>query len=105
MAMRLDLKRLASVQLVPLTPFSADSKQVLPEVLSRFVRNVYDAGIRVFLPGAGTGEFHSLTAAEVVTCVRATREAAGRDALVIAPIGFGLGHAMCIGRGDRKSVV
>jgi 4-hydroxy-tetrahydrodipicolinate synthase len=95
----LDMNRLATVQLVPLTPFSPDGQEVVPEVLGSFTRGVYEAGIRVFLPGAGTGEFHSLTAAEVVACVRATHRAIGRDGIVLAPIGLGLNHALEIGRG------
>ena len=59
-----DLARLATVQLVPLTPFSADGKRLLPEALDRQVRESYVAGIRVFIPAAGTGEFHSLSAAD-----------------------------------------
>jgi 4-hydroxy-tetrahydrodipicolinate synthase len=98
-----DLNRLATVQLVPCTPFSRDGKQVVPEVLGAFVRELFAAGIRVFLPGAGTGEFHSLTAAEVVTCVRATRQAVGDEAVVIAPVGFGLPHALAISRGAREA--
>ncbi len=56
--MAIDIERLRTVQLVPLTPFSADGLAVLPEVLGSFSRSLYDAGIRVFLPAAGTGEFH-----------------------------------------------
>src|SRR5262245_2645771 len=94
----LDLSRLATVHLVPPTPFTADGRAVVPEQLGAFVRAMVDAGMRVFLPAAGTGEFHSLSAAEVATCVRATREAAGRGCVVLAPVGFGVAHAVEIGR-------
>jgi 4-hydroxy-tetrahydrodipicolinate synthase len=97
--MSLDPARLSTVQLVPLTPFSRDGGTVRAEVLGDFARWLYDAGIRVFLPGAGTGEFHSLSAGEVVSCVRAVRVAVGDDAVVLAPIGLGLAHALAIGRG------
>jgi len=97
--MDFDIQRLSTVQLVPLTPFSADGQTLLPEVLGKFARSVYEAGIRVFLPGAGTGEFHSLTAAEVVGCIEAVHKAVGADAVVVAPIGLGLPHAYAIGRG------
>jgi 4-hydroxy-tetrahydrodipicolinate synthase len=86
-----------------LTPFSADGLTVLPEVLGTFARSLYDAGIRVFLPGAGTGEFHSLTAAEVVACVQSVHRAIGSDAVVVAPIGLGLPHALAIGRGAAEA--
>ena len=96
--MALDLDRLSTVQIVPPTPFSADGLTVLPEVLGAFSRSLYDAGIRVFIPGAGTGEFHSLTASEVATCVQAVHKAVGYEAVVVAPIGLGLPHALAIGR-------
>src|SRR5262250_252872 len=93
-----DHSRLATVHLVPPTPFTADGREVVPEKLGAFVKAMVDAGMRVFLPAAGTGEFHSLTAAEVVACVRTTREAAGRDGMVLAPVGFGVAHAVEIGQ-------
>lgn len=96
----MDLARLDTVQLVPPTPMSPDGSQVLPERLGEFVKARVADGIRVFLPAAGTGEFHSLTAAEVVALVRATveatREAAGTKCLVFAPIGFSVRHALDI---------
>ena len=101
--MGFDLERLATVQLVPLTPFSADGATLLPEVLGAFARSVYEAGIRVFLPAAGTGEFHSLTPAEVVSCVQAVHRAAGSDAVVVAPIGLSLPQALQIGRGAAEA--
>ena len=69
-----DLARLATVHLVPPTPFTADGREVVPDKLGAFVKAMVDAGMRVFLPAAGTGEFHSLSATEVVACVRTTRE-------------------------------
>jgi 4-hydroxy-tetrahydrodipicolinate synthase len=98
-----DLNRLATVQLVPVTPFSADGSRLAPESLESHVRWAYAAGIRVFLPAAGTGEFHSLTAAEVVACVRATRRAVGREGVVIAPLGMSLHHALAIGKGALEA--
>ncbi|MGL4552792.1 MAG: dihydrodipicolinate synthase family protein, partial [Gemmataceae bacterium] len=86
--------RLDTVQVVPPTPFSPDGQRVLAEPLAALVRDLYAAGVRAFLPAAGTGEFHSLSADEILACVRATRAAAPADALVVAPVGFGLGHAV-----------
>jgi 4-hydroxy-tetrahydrodipicolinate synthase len=94
----LDAERLNTVQLVPLTPMSADGKRVLPDVMNAFIGDLARSGIRVFLPAAGTGEFHSLSVEEIVECVAATRAGAGPDATVIAPIGFGLHHALAIGK-------
>jgi 4-hydroxy-tetrahydrodipicolinate synthase len=93
-----DLRCLDTVQLVPPTPFTPDGKQVVASALSQLVRNLAAAGIRVFLPAAGTGEFHSLSVDEVIQCVRATREAVADDVTVIAPIGFSVEHAVAIGR-------
>jgi 4-hydroxy-tetrahydrodipicolinate synthase len=94
---QLDLSRLDTVQLVPPTPFSEDGRQVNYEELGRFATSLVKAGVTALLPAAGTGEFHSLSADEVIRCVETTRTAAPQ-AVVIAPIGFGLGHAIQIGQ-------
>lgn len=99
MARPFDMNRLASVQLVPVTPFSPDGKYLVPELLDALVRETFSAGIRVFLPAAGTGEFHSLSAAEVIECVRVTRLAVGSVGAVLAPVGNSLDHALAIGQG------
>ncbi len=91
-----DLDRLATVQVVPPTPFTPDRREVLPDRLGRLVRELRRAGVSVFIPAAGTGEFHSLAAEEAIACIRATREAAP-DAVVIAPVGLGVGHAIRVG--------
>ena len=77
--------------------FTPDGEQVIPERLGELVGELSAAGIRVFLPAAGTGEFHSLSVDEVVLCVRTAR-AAAPQAVLIAPIGFGIEHAVAIGR-------
>lgn len=99
MADTFDPGRLATVHVVPLSPFTPDGLALRPDVLGGLTRWLYEAGVRVFLPGAGTGEFHSLTTAEVVSCVEATRGAVGREGVVLAPIGLGLAHALAVGRG------
>lgn len=93
-----DLQRLDTVQLVPPTPFTPDGREVLPERLSEMVSALAGDGVSVFLPAAGTGEFHSLSGDEIVTCVRATRTAAGSESLVIAPIGFSVDAAVATGK-------
>jgi dihydrodipicolinate synthase/N-acetylneuraminate lyase len=93
-----DLRRLDTVQVVPPTPFTPDGRHVVPERLTALVRDLAAAGVRVFLPAAGTGEFHSLSVEEVLACVRATRAGVGPECTVVAPIGFGLEHATAIGR-------
>lgn len=94
MTVEFDPQRLATVQLVPLTPFSADGQDVEVDTLEGFIHDFYAAGVRVFLPGAGTGEFYSLTCDEIATCVAAVRRAAGPECTVIGPVGFGIKHAL-----------
>jgi 4-hydroxy-tetrahydrodipicolinate synthase len=98
MARTLNLSRLATVHLVPPTPFTPDGARVVPDVLTQLVRQTADAGVRVFIPAAGTGEFHSLSAAEAVECIRVTRAAAGPECVVLAPVGLAIGHATEVGR-------
>lgn len=94
MTTELDRSKLATVQFVPPTPFSEDGEQLRPEWLARLVERMMDAGARVFLPAAGTGEFHSLSAEEVIESVRIVREVAVRpDCTVVAPVGLSLRHA------------
>ncbi|MES2790970.1 MAG: dihydrodipicolinate synthase family protein [Planctomycetota bacterium] len=92
----LDRRRLRTVHLVPLTAFGADGKLNL-EAQAQHLRRMYAAGIRVYMPGAGTSEFHSLSATEIVDIVRVTREATGPDALIFAPVGLQVGHAIEVG--------
>lgn len=84
---------LRTVHLVPLTAYSNDGR-LNRDVQAGHVRDMAEAGMRVFLPAAGTSEFHSLSAGEIVELVRITREAAGRDAVIFAPVGLQLGHAI-----------
>ena len=96
--MSFDLKKLDTVQLVPPTPFSPDGREVLADRLTALTRNLVDAGIQVFLPAAGTGEFHSLSVDEVVQSVGAIRSAVPASGTVIAPVGFAVEHAVAIGK-------
>src|SRR5690606_32636749 len=48
---------------------------------------------------AGSAEFDSLSADEIVQAIRMTRETVGDEAVVMAPVGLQLGHALAIGRG------
>lgn len=101
--MPLDLRRLDTVQLIPLTPFSADGKHLRSEVLGELVKDLFSAGIRVFIPAAGTGEFHSMSSAEVVECSRVARQATGNQAIIMTPVGLSLDHALSIGRGAAEA--
>jgi 4-hydroxy-tetrahydrodipicolinate synthase len=91
-------ERLRTVQLVPLTAFDERGRLNL-DVMRLNTRRLFEAGLRVFIPCAGSSEFHSLTADEVIAAVRMTREVVGAEAVVMAPIGLQIGHALKIGRG------
>ncbi|MEX0713401.1 MAG: dihydrodipicolinate synthase family protein [Pirellulales bacterium] len=95
MTRAVDPQRLRTVHLVPLTALSADGRLNL-DAQARHTAAMAAAGVRVFLPAAGTGEFHSLTADEILAIVRTTREAAA-GALVFAPVGGPIGQALDVG--------
>ena len=97
----LDPRRLRTVHLVPLTAYDADGKLNL-DAQAKHISRMYAAGIRVYMPGAGTSEFHSLSATEIVDIVRVTREASGPDALIFAPVGMQIGHAIEVGTRCRE---
>jgi 4-hydroxy-tetrahydrodipicolinate synthase len=91
-----DRSRLRTVHLVPLTAFDSSGRIAL-EVQARHTARMYAAGIRVFMPAAGTSEFHSLSADEIVSLVQVTRAASGADAQIFAPVGLQLAHAIEVG--------
>ena len=84
---------LRTVHLVPLTAYDDDGRLDLENYAGHIAR-MYASGMRVYLPAAGTSEFHSLTADEIVEIVRVTREATGADARIFAPLGLQIGHAV-----------
>ena len=92
-----DSSLLRTVHLVPLTAFDAEGR-IDVDVQSTHIESMYGAGMRVYLPAAGTSEFQSLSADEVVELVRITREASGPDAEFFASVGWQVGHAKEIGR-------
>jgi len=83
----LDLKRFHTVQLVPVTPFDKEG-QVNPEATRQLYERLGKAGIRVFIPCAGSAEFHSLQADEIVSVIQIARETLGPEASIVAPVGF-----------------
>ena len=85
--------RLRTVHFVP--PTALDERGRLNLGLQqRHVAGLVAAGARVLMPAAGTGEFHSLLVDEIIDVVRATREAAGPEAIVFAPVGLQLPAAI-----------
>jgi 4-hydroxy-tetrahydrodipicolinate synthase len=97
MTIEYDSSLLRTVHLVPLTAFGEDGR-IDVSVQSNHVTRMYAAGMRVFLPAAGTSEFQSLSADEVVELVRITRENSAPDAQIFAPVGLQVGHAIDVGR-------
>lgn len=97
-----DPASLRTVHLVPLTAYSA-SGQLDLDVQSAHAKSMYAAGIRAFLPAAGTSEFHSLSADEVVAVTQAVKQATGDDAVVFAPVGLQVGHAIEIGQRSMEA--
>lgn len=97
-----DRSRLRTVHLVPLTAYDASGKLDV-NAQGAHIARMYAAGMRVFMPAAGTSEFHSLSADEIVSIVRVTREASGPDAQIFAPIGLQLAHAIDVGTRSVKA--
>lgn len=91
-----DRSQIRTVHLVPLTAYKADGK-IDRDVQLEHIARMYAAGIRVFMPAAGTSEFHSLSADEIVELVRLTRQGSGRDAQIFAPVGLQVAHAIEVG--------
>ncbi|MCA9111750.1 MAG: dihydrodipicolinate synthase family protein, partial [Planctomycetaceae bacterium] len=96
MSQPFDQHSLRTVHLVPLTAYNEDGSLNL-EAQAEHTARMSAAGMRVFLPGAGTSEFHSLSTDEIVEIVRVTVEASHDDAMVFAPVGFQPQHAIEIG--------
>jgi 4-hydroxy-tetrahydrodipicolinate synthase len=86
-----------TVQLVPLTAFDNLGELDL-EPMRRQTKRLYDAGIRVFIPCAGSSEFHSLSNEEIIAAIEMTRSVVGADAKVVVPVGLQLRSAIQLGR-------
>jgi 4-hydroxy-tetrahydrodipicolinate synthase len=94
--------QLHTVQLVPLTAFDASGSLDLTPMRQQ-IQRLFDAGIRVFIPCAGSSEFHTLAADEIVAAIRMTREVVGDQARVIVPVGLQLRYAMDLGSRARDA--
>ncbi len=87
MSPSIERQQLQTVHIVPLTAFDQQD-QINVEMQSAHTAKLYEAGMRVYLPGAGTSEFHSLLPEEIVQLVNITREVTGPETLIFAPIGY-----------------
>ena len=92
-AMTIEREQLHTVQLVPITAFDAEGQLNL-EPMARLMARSYEAGIRVFLPCAGSAEFHALQPSEIISVIEIVRDSVGDDAVVVAPTGYHAEHAI-----------
>jgi 4-hydroxy-tetrahydrodipicolinate synthase len=92
-----DREAYRTVQLVPLTAFDANGNLNL-EPMRRQTQRLYESGIRVFIPCAGSSEFHSLTNDEILAAIEMTRSVVGADARVLVPVGLQLRSAIELGQ-------
>ena len=86
MSRTINRESLRTVHLVPLSAFDNQNRLDL-DLQARHITRLAAAGINVFMPAAGTGEFHSLSENEIIDQVKVTRKAAGPDAIIFAPMG------------------
>jgi 4-hydroxy-tetrahydrodipicolinate synthase len=91
--MTLQREQLHTVQLVPITAFDRDGNLNL-EPMRTLMSRSYEAGIRVFLPCAGSAEFHALQSSEIISVIEMTRQQVGDDAIIVAPTGYHAEHAI-----------
>lgn len=89
-------RRLRTVQLVSMTAYDG-AGEVCPQRQGRLIARLKAAGVKVFIPAAGSAEFDSLSHDEILQVVEATRLAAGPDAAVMAPIGRQVREAIRLG--------
>lgn len=89
--------RLRTVHVIPLTPFDECGQEFLPDVYEAHLGRLLDAGIRVLICGAGTGEFHALSAAEMGQLVTIAAGTSGAECVVWGAVGGGLRHALAGG--------
>jgi 4-hydroxy-tetrahydrodipicolinate synthase len=97
MSMKTFRERLRTVQLVPITPYDSSGELSLA-TMRKLIRRTYDAGIRVFIPCAGSAEFDCLSSQEIVSMIRAVREEVGSGASVMCPVGRQVREAIRLGK-------
>jgi 4-hydroxy-tetrahydrodipicolinate synthase len=95
-------QRLRTVQLVPLTAYDGDG-ELAPHLMKQLIARSREAGVRCFIPCAGSAEFDSLSLEEIAGGVAATREAAGDESVVLAPLGRQIRQALELGRRAHRA--
>lgn len=97
MTRALEREMLHTVQLVQITAFES-SGQIAMDVMRSHAARLAQAGIRVFIPCAGSSEFHSLMADEIVATIQALRNELGPEPVIVAPVGLQPDYALEVGR-------
>ena len=90
-------EQLHSVQLIQITAFDSEGN-VAQDTMRTLSTRLYGAGIRIFIPCAGSSEFHSLLADEIVATVANLRDALGPEPIIVAPVGLQPGYASDLGK-------
>ncbi|MFT5523965.1 MAG: dihydrodipicolinate synthase/N-acetylneuraminate lyase, partial [Pirellulaceae bacterium] len=86
-------EKLRAVQLVPITAFDRNLQLSLPPI-RHHAKRMADAGIQVFIPCAGSAEFHSLSGDEIRLTLEAYRESVGDGPMIMAPTGHSVATAL-----------
>ena len=73
LASKLTLDRLRTPHLIPMTAYDKTGELNLAPMRT-LTQRVFEAGMRVFIPGAGSAEFQSLSAEEILATVEMTKE-------------------------------
>lgn len=94
--------RLRTVQLVPITAFHANGDLNLAPMKTHTER-MFAAGIRCFIPCAGSAEFHSLSSAEIVSAIAMTRDVVADTGVIMAPVGQQIREALQLGRDSHAA--
>lgn len=90
-------ERLRTVQMVPITAYDA-SGQLAEAPMRALIGRSFAAGIRVFIPCAGSAEFDCLSNDEIVRTIGLVREVVGAGATVMAPVGRQCHEAVRLGQ-------
>jgi 4-hydroxy-tetrahydrodipicolinate synthase len=83
---------LATVVVVPVTPFAADGTPDF-RTYAALVSRLVDGGIGVITPNGNTGEFYALNSAEAKAAAETAIKASGGRARVLAGVGHDIGTA------------
>jgi len=89
-------EQLRTVQVVPITAFDGQGELNL-EAMQILTRRLFDAGMRCFIPCAGSAEFHNLADEEIVASIGMTREVVTEEAVLVVPVGFQVDKALRLG--------